>query len=127
MDNQENNVNNNDLVHEAIKSGAVPDIPEGYKEIDISFFQFKSPGDRLEGKLTRKSKIQIRPGQDVGKYSILNTKTGSVHTFLGTVQLDELLNTIPVNSYILIIYTRDETLESGFTMKRFSVYQKLTQ
>jgi len=111
------------LEAEIIKAGGVPD---GYTEIDVDFFQFKTPGDKLEGKLINKGVTTVKNGR-VGKYTIQRFEGGTTKktAFLGSVQLDELMTNVAVGAEILVIFMADEPLEnSSYTMKRFKVYQK---
>jgi len=109
------------LVNEAIKHGAVPD---GYREVDILFFQFKKPGDSITGKLILKDRLELKTKQSVGKYTLLDTETGNRYSFLGSIHLDELMSAVYVGQHIMVVYTNDEVLESNFTMKRFKVYTR---
>jgi len=109
------------LVNEAYKQGAVPD---GYDEIDIFFFQFKTPGDSLSGKLTSKSTLTLKRGNEVGKYALLDTDSGRRYSFLGSVQLDDLMTSVTIGQHIKVVYTSDEVLENQFTMKKYKVYVK---
>lgn len=113
--------NTSNLVNEAYKKGAVPD---GYRELDIAFFQFKKPGDSISGKLTDKSIVTLKSGNEVGKYSIHNPEDGKRYSFLGSVQLDDLMKSVTKGQSILVVYTNDEILENQFTMKRFKLFVK---
>jgi hypothetical protein len=110
----------NPLVTEALKQGAVP---EGYKEIDIEFFQFKTPGDKIEGRLLAKNNIQVK-GVRVGKYTIQNLKDNKKYAFLGSVQLDELMANISIGTQIMVVYIDEILLENLNKMKHFKVYAK---
>jgi hypothetical protein len=113
---------NNPMVNEALKQGAVPD---GYAPVAIDFVQFKKPGDTLTGRLIIKTNIRIR-GTPVGKYTIQTITGGQVKdvSFLGSVHLDELLSRIPVGKDIKVTFTHEEPIEGGNVMKRFAVFTK---
>jgi hypothetical protein len=115
------NTSHNPVVAAAMKEGAVP---EGYKEIDVEFFQFKTPGDNIEGRLISKNTIQIR-GARIGKYTIHKSGDKKL-AFLGSVQLDELLANVALGSQIMVMYIAEEILENLNKMKRFKLYVKTT-
>ena len=119
---QDNNDDkSNPLAAAAMEKGAVPD---GYREVDIKFFQFKVPGDTLTGRLTAKSTITLKRGQEVGKYSLFNPENGSRFTFLGSSHLDDLMKAVTIGQNIMVVYVNDEILENQFTMKKYKVYIK---
>src|SRR4030042_402406 len=110
------------ILNEAIKQGGIPD---GYYEISVEFFQFKTEGDKLEGRLIDKSHTRIR-GNDIGKYNMICGVRRVV--FLGGVHLDELLSSVPVGSEIFIQYTHKElTGDKSYELKRFKVFVKATR
>lgn len=110
----------NDLTNEAIKQGGVPD---GYAEVVIEFFQFKTEGDKLEGRLLTKQQTSVR-GNKVGKYT-LKGSDGKRYSFLGGVHLDELLANLSLGSEVWIQYSHLEKIEdTGNELKRFKVFVK---
>lgn len=106
-----------DLTTEAMKAGGIPD---GYDEVQVTFFQFKNEGDTIEGRLISKNVTTIR-GNKIGKYVIMKPDTERI-TFLGGVHLDELMANVGVGNEIKILYTHQEKTEEGYPMKRFKVF-----
>src|SRR4030042_27607 len=96
-------------------------VPEGYTPIEVEFFQFKTPGEKLEGRLINKSIISVRNGR-VGKYTLQRHEDGQPKktAFLGSIQLDELMSNATIGSEIYVMYIAEEAIEnSSFKMKRF--------
>lgn len=118
-DKSDNGGSHNPLVAEAMKQGA---IPEGYREIEVDFFQFKKAGDMVTGQLVNKAQIQVKGGR-VGKYTINKADNKKV-AFLGSVQLDELMSNVNIGARIQVVYVSDETLENKNVMKKFKLYVK---
>jgi len=114
------NKNTGSLVNHAMQEGA---IPEGYSPVDITFFRFEKPGDKLEGRLIGKTSIQPTKGGKCGKYTVADGQNKKF-TFLGSVQLDDIMFNIGLGSQIMIVFTHKETLENLNEMKFFKVYTK---
>lgn len=111
---------NNRLLAEAQKLGGVP---EGYKDVEYDWFQFKSIGDYCQGKLVEKRKQRMQRGNDVGKYTVIqkNNRRGS---FLGSVQLDDLMAGIPLGADIFVQLIDIERQTNDYEIKKFKVAMK---
>lgn len=109
------------LESEAMKQGGVP---EGYTEVDVEFFSFKVPGDKITGTLLEKRETTVgQRNNKIGKY-IIRTMTGKKFAFLGSVQLDEKMKTIPLGSECWIEYIGEQETDQNFKMKTFKVFVK---
>ena len=109
------------VLNEAIKGGAVP---EGYDEIDIEFIKFSNPGDKVMGVLVGKKEITLSRGNRVGKYTVKIGDNKKV-SFLGSVQMDEKLQNVPLLANVWIEYTHSENVEGQtYDMKFYKVFVK---
>lgn len=112
-------MDNNKLLNELEKLGAVP---EGWKEIEMEFIEFKVPGDFVKGKLLAKSRQHMKSGNDVGKYTIL--KDNHRATFNGTAKLDDLMSGVPLGSEVWVTFKGVQKMDKDQEMKLFTVYVK---
>lgn len=111
------------LEREAERLGAERTVPDGYNEVEVEFFQFKNVGDSIAGRLIEKHITTIQ-GNKCGKYAIVD-QSNKRAVFLGSVQMDELLNTVAVGTEIYVEYIgQGATTEKGFQIKRFVVGTK---
>lgn len=120
---EENNQGESALESAAKAAGAVPG---GYQPVEIEQVKFENPGDNVEGRLTSKKTVVIR-GNKVGKYTLNRKGDGKQVTFLGGVQLDDLMDRIPLGSMVFVRFVEKEpTGTEGYELKRFEVYSKPT-
>ena len=109
------------VLDEVLKQGGVPD---GMHEVEVEFFQFKNTGDHINGKLLNKTIVTMGRGNKCGKYKVLKTD-GKLASFLGSVELDDKMADIPVQSTILVEYKGAEKIAgTSNEIKHFRVYLK---
>lgn len=112
------------VLNEALKDGG---IPEGYAEVDVEFYRFENPGDKLQGILINKTQTTIKGGNRIGKYTI-KKQDGKKVAFLGSVQLDEKMSNIGLGQDVWVQFTHKESLgDTGNEMKCFKVFVKTAQ
>lgn len=109
------------LMEEALKQGGVP---EGFKEVEVDFYRFKTVGDFLTGKLISKAAVNVGPkGNRTGKYTILDSESKMI-SFLGSAELDEKMARIAIGATVLVQYIGSENLEEGRELKHFRALVK---
>ena len=109
------------LEQAAYQAGAVP---AGYREVYITWFYFKMPGDKIQGRLL--SREPQKAGNNTAiKYTVQTDDRRRV-SFLGTSQLDERLKLITIGHDIIIMFDRTEkaTGDNKNDMKVFKVFAK---
>lgn len=113
----------------AVDNGPPPeeapeDVKDGYTRISVEFKQFLNEGDEIKGRLIGKTQVQMKGGR-IGKYTVVREGDKQKVAFLGSVQLDELMNAVGVGSDIWVIFLRRERRsEDGFEMKMYNVFVK---
>lgn len=113
----------------AVDDGPPPEenpenVKDGYTRVSVEFKQFLNEGDEIKGRLIGKTQVQMKGGR-VGKYTVVRLEDKQKVAFLGSVQLDELMNAVAVGNEIWVIFLRRERRsEDGFEMKMYNVFVK---
>lgn len=112
----------NHLLGKTILEGGVP---EGFKEVNTNFFQFKTIGDTISGRLIVKGK-QKAGNSEVGRYTIIDGNNKTV-SFMGSTDLDEKLALVTLRNDIIVTYETDlktSTDPAKNNMKIFKVFAR---
>lgn len=112
----------NHLLGKTILEGGTP---EGYKEVETNFFQFKNIGDTIAGRLIAKGK-QKAGNSEVGRYTVIDGSNKPV-SFMGSTDLDEKLALVTLRYDIIVTYEtvlKTSTDPAKNDMKIFKVFAR---
>lgn len=94
-------------------------VDHNWEERTPQIFNFLEAGDELEGLYIGADTIELR-GSAVVRYAV-RTDSGVV-TFLGSVQLNPLMDRESVGTYLRIRYEGDVSTQNGQKMRTFKLW-----
>jgi hypothetical protein len=90
-----------------------------WEEVGAMYHPWNNPGEYVEGELLLKDEVDFE-GRVVGRYTVDTPGDGLVE-FLGSSQLDRMMETVKVGDYIRVTYVKNVDTRKGRLMKVFKV------